>query len=206
MHYAGLGELDLSFSAFQPVWNEGEEEPPWDAGTAGWFAGIRDGRAFFGLHVRQFSDPEAAAGVLAHEVAHAWRKHHHLVLDDREKEEHLTDVTTVALGFGILTTNNTDRYRSSGTWSRTAWNMSSGGSLTPQARSWLLALWCKGRGISGEARTIERHLEPNQRSYFRASIEELEFSGASARALLGVGDPKPELSDEIDPADFVPHE
>jgi tetratricopeptide (TPR) repeat protein len=205
MHYAGLDPFQVYLSAYEAP-SKYEGEVPWDAGTAGWFAGFHDGRAVFGLHVRQFSDPEAAAGVLSHEVAHAWRAHHQLVVDDREEEEPLTDLTTVALGFGILTTNNTDRYRSSGTWSRTAWSMSSAGYLSPQAMSWLLALWCKARGIAGEARAIERHLEPNQRSYFRASMEELELSGASARALLGVGDPNPELSDEIDPADFVPHE
>src|SRR5437899_2947261 len=70
MYYAGLNAVNISLSAFEPAQIAGEDIP-WDAGTAGWFAGIRDGRAFFGLHVRQFSDPEAAAGVLAHEVAHA---------------------------------------------------------------------------------------------------------------------------------------
>jgi hypothetical protein len=205
MHYAGLGELSVSLSAYKPVWND-DEEAPWDAGTAGWFAGIRDRRAFFGLHVRQFGDPEAAAGVLAHEVAHAWRRHHHLVVEDREKEEPLTDVTTVALGFGILTTNNTDRYRSSGTWSMTAWSMSSAGYLSPQAMSWLLAVWCTARSVAGERRTIERHLEPNQQSYFRASLEELDRSDSGARELLRAAGRPPQRILHAVPANFVPRD
>lgn len=205
MHYAGLGELNVSLNVYQPVRNDGEEAP-WDAGTAGWFAGIRGGRAFFGLHVGQFSDPEAAAGVLAHEVAHAWRRHHRLVVDDREKEEPLTDVTTVALGFGILTTNNTDRYRSSGTWSKTAWSMSSVGYLSPQAMSWLLAIWSTARSVPGERRTIERHLEPNQRSYFRASLEEIDRSDSDAGELLRAAGPKSQRTLHAVPAAFVPHE
>jgi hypothetical protein len=179
MHYAGLGKLRISLDAYDPEWSE--EDAPWDAGTAGWFAGIEDGRARFGLHVDQFDDPEKAAGVLAHEVAHAWRAHHGLVVGDRDEEEHLTDLTTIALGFGILTTNNTDRYRASGTWDETSWTISSAGYLPPQAMAYALALWCEARGDDGERRAIEKHLEPNQLACFRAAVEEL----GDATALLG---------------------
>ncbi len=205
MHYAGLGELRVFLSAYEPSSKVGEETP-WDAGTAGWFAGIRERRAYFGLHVREFNDPEAAAGVLAHEVAHAWRRHHGLVVDDRDDEEPLTDLTTVVLGFGILSTNNTDRYRSSGNWSETRWSMSSAGYLSPQAMSWLLAVWCAARGEAGERRAIERHLEPNQRSYFRAGLEELDRSASSARELLGAAGQRSPQVLEIDPESFVPRE
>src|SRR5215213_10372441 len=69
MSLAGLDRLTFSLSEFD------EESDAWDAGTAGWFAGIENGRCHFGVHVRQLGDPEAAVGVMAHEVAHAWRHH-----------------------------------------------------------------------------------------------------------------------------------
>jgi len=196
MHYAGLGDLRVSLSAYEPI--DDPANPPWDANTAGWFAGIVDGRAHFGLHVGQFSDPEAAGGVMAHEVAHAWRAHHHLVIDDREKEELLTDVTTIVLGFGILSTNNTDRYRSSGDYSETRWSISSAGYLPPQAMAYLLALWSAARGRAAERKAIERHLEPNQLGFFRAALDEL--ANQDVRALLGASAPV----DVRQPAPFVP--
>ena len=202
LHYAGLGALRPTLSAYAPQRNE-DGTAPWDAGTAGWFAGIRDGRAHFGLHVDQFGDPEAAAGVLAHEVAHAWRAHHRLVIGDRDKEELLTDVTTVALGFGILSTNNTDRYRSGGTWSETAWSISSAGYLPPQSMAFLLALWCAARAKRQEAKIIERHLEPNQRASFRAAMDELSRDAIAPRDRLTAHAPSRPVS-VVRPEGFVP--
>lgn len=203
LYYAGLGALKPTLSAF--VAQAHDEDSPWDAGTAGWFAGIADGHAHFGLHVRQFSDPEAAAGVLAHEVAHAWRAQHRLVIEDRSQEELLTDVTTVVLGFGILTTNNTDRYRSSGTWSVTTWSISSAGYLPPQAMAYLLALWCAARAKRNERRIIEKHLEPNQRACFRAAFEELGFDDRPVRELVVRSAPTRPM-EVVSPRAFTPYE
>lgn len=204
MYYAGLDDLEISLNAYQAVWT-GDENEPWDSRTAGWFAGIHKGRAHFGLQVRQFRDPEVAAGVLAHEVAHAWRNQHNLVVEDRDKEELLTDVTTIALGFGILTTNVTDRYRSSGDWSRTTWSISSGGYLPPQSMAYLLALWCLARDVDGESKAIARHLEPNQLSYFRAAIEELEQNESTARELLHLVDVA-RMEPQREPDAFTPRD
>jgi len=204
LYYAGLGSLKPTLSAYEPVENE-DGTKPWDAGTAGWFAGIDNGRAHFGLHVRQFSDPEAAAGVLAHEVAHAWRTHHHLCVDDREEEELLTDITTIVLGFGILSTNNTDRYRSSGTWSVTSWSFSSAGYLPAQAMAYGLALWCAARGNRDEPKIIERHLEPNQGAYFRAALEEIASMETPARDQIARGEPS-RPTGVVRPESFAPYD
>jgi len=198
MYYAGLRDLRISLDAYEHLWAEDEEEP-WDANTAGWFAGIVDGRAIFGLRVNQFHDPENAAGVLAHEVAHAWRAHHKLLVDNRDEEELLTDATTIALGFGILTTNNTDRYRSSGDWNRTTWSISSAGYLPPQAMAYLLALWSAARGSAAEIHAIEKHLEPNQSACYRAALDEL----GNARELLASGD-APNRIKRVAPEEFTP--
>lgn len=165
MHQAGLGRLAFTISGF----DDGEDV--WDRGTAGWFAGIKDGRCLFGVHVDKLKDPEAAIGVMAHEVAHAWRAHHELIDDDRDVEEILTDLTTIVLGFGVFTTNNADRYRSYGDIRATYWSVSSTGYLPPPAMAWLLAVQAFARG--GEARAVGDDLEPNQQSSFRAALHEL---------------------------------
>lgn len=200
MYYAGLGDLRISLDAYQPVWGD-DEEPPWDADTAGWFAGIENGRAHFGLRVSEFRDPELAGGVLAHEVAHAWRAHHRLVVEDRDEEELLTDVTTIILGFGILATNNTDRYRSSGDSRSTSWSFSSVGYLPPQAMAYTLALWSAARDKPGEQRAIERHLEPNQLAFYRAALDEC----GNAREMLSVA-PGPRRLTTVSPDRFAPVE
>jgi Peptidase family M48 len=168
MSLAGLGHLTFSLSGFD------ESSDSWDAGTAGWFAGIRNGRCHFGVHVGQLRDPEAAVGVMAHEVAHAWRHHHHLVADARDLEELITDLTTIYLGFGVFTTNNTDRYRSSSDWNVTSWSISSAGYLPPPSMAWALALQVAARGDRVEANAVARDLEPNQQAAFHEATEEIE--------------------------------
>jgi hypothetical protein len=118
MHYAGLARLRVSLTGF--IGGQIDDDA-YDKGTAGWFAEIKDGRAIF--------------GVMAHEVAHAWRNEEHLVADAREREEPLTDLTTIYLGFGVLSTNSTDRYRSSGGYGYTSWSVSPVGYLPPNGCS-----------------------------------------------------------------------
>jgi len=184
MHHAGLGDVAFTLSGFAGA------SSAWDANTAGWYAGVDDeGRCSFGVHMKQLRDPESAVGVMAHEVAHAWREHHQLVVDDRDQEEHLTDLTTIYLGFGILTTNNTDRYRSYGNARITAWSVSSAGYLTPQAMTWLLALQATARDRVKESRTIEKFLEPNQRACFDAAMHEMTIEPSYIHEL---GMPAPE--------------
>lgn len=181
MHHAGLGQYSFSLSAFE------EDQDAYDRGTAGWFYGIEDHRCFFGVNVRQLKDPEAAVGVMAHEVAHAWRTVHELVEDDRDTEEFLTDLTTIYLGFGIFTANNTDRYRSYGDVRATYWSVSSAGYLPPPAMSWVLALQAHARNEE----EVGDDLEPNQKQSFRAALHEMQIDDAY-REQLALPNPAPE--------------
>jgi hypothetical protein len=171
MHHAGLGDLGFTLSGF----DDGASEI-FDSGTAGWYAGtVENECCLFGVHVDQLDDPEKAVGVMAHEVAHAFRDHHKLMnREARDREELLTDLTTIYLGFGVFTTNNTDRYRSSGGYDYTEWSNAKGGYLPPPAMSWLLALQAAARGDPGEIKAIARDLEPNQQAQFKDAIEEIE--------------------------------
>jgi hypothetical protein len=164
MHMAGLGDLRVHMTTF------GRSEYGHEVG---WFWGFDEDRCKFGVAISQLRDPEAAAGVMAHEVAHAWRHKRELRAPSSDKEELLTDVTTVYLGFGILTTNNTYRYRSSGNWSVTRWSNSAVGYLPPDAMSFLLALQAFARNRRDEIRAIEKHLEPNQQACFEEAMHVL---------------------------------
>jgi hypothetical protein len=175
LRYAGLSKLDVRTELFQgeqPTFVDGQ---PRSKHTVAYFAGIVDGVCDFGIDQDRLNDPAAVVGALAHEVAHAFRAFHGLVIKDSRVEELLTDLTTVYLGFGVLTANVAYRFRvtqlSGG--SRSEWG--SMGYLGPQAMSFLLAAQLRAREMpSEEHKKLLSHLEPDQQSYLKASLAVLD--------------------------------
>jgi hypothetical protein len=168
LHYAGISNLRAVIEGY--VETDITNTKTGDA--SGYFTGIRDGVAYFGLKQASLTDPEVAAGTMAHEVAHAWRAFHRDKLEyAHDQEELLTDVTTVYLGFGILTTNDTHRFRTEGNSRQQRWATTSYGYLPLQAMSYLLGLQLAARNRDEEIASIEKQLEPNQR---RAMLETLD--------------------------------
>lgn len=184
--YADLGGLRLQVERFAGERSVDHVDARGEAvyrhhGAAAWFGGLdrRYGSADtarFGCEERLLDEAgEALVGVLAHEVAHAFRHAHGLVRDAREEEEQLTDLTTIYLGFGVFTVNNTHRYRtgmtgdmaSSQQWSRA-------GYLSPETMSFALGAQLVARELScWQAWRLLRWLEPNQRGYTRAALASL---------------------------------
>lgn len=181
--YAGLGHLEVEVTAGEGTQEVdrshestvgGTSESWHRAGSVGWFSGIRDGVCSFGVDLASLGDAEGLVATMCHEVAHAYRRVHGLEVEDRELEELLTDVTTVFLGFGILTTNGSYRYRQSGellgTMTITRWSHERTGYLSPDSMSFLLAACVEARRLGG-ARTghVEAVLEPNQAGAYRSA-------------------------------------
>lgn len=194
MQYAGLGGLDLTIEAF-----EGDDDELHDASAAGeWrrcvagvFAGIEGGRCRFGINAGLKPDLEDLAGVMAHEVAHAYRCHHQLQRDDRDAEELATDITAAYLGFGILTANNSHRYRKEGSqqgqYAVTSWSSSAFGYIPTQHHCFLLAAQIVARGRQPSPRkAIYRQLETNQAAFVKAAVRELEQDEQGLATALGI--------------------
>lgn len=173
--YAELDHLDLRIDTY----SEREElyrlpERHSCGSTAGLFLGIEQGCAMFAFNVDAPSDMAYIAGVMGHEVAHAYRAFHALAVDDRSEEELLTDVTTIYLGFGILAANSSYRYRTAGDWGYQSWSTVTTGYLSPQGFAYLLGAQLLLRGLVWrQPRRLLRHLEPNQRAFTRAAIKKL---------------------------------
>jgi len=72
--------------------------------------GSKKGRCRFGLDIEQLGDAQILIAALCHEIGHAFRTRHGLVKADWSREEDLTDLTTIYLGFGIFTVNASDRF------------------------------------------------------------------------------------------------
>jgi hypothetical protein len=195
--YAGLAELEVHLDTFsQPdevreLDERGEAKAWGHSGAAAWFAGVDQGRCHFGVAAERIQEPITLVATLCHEVAHAWRAVHGLTLADRDLEERLTDLSTVYLGFGLLTTNGAYLYRAGGVYegtkAYTQWSHTRGGYLGPEAMSFLLAALVKARGLGWLARRrVVAKLETNQAAYFRWGYGVLG-DAADLRALLGLG-------------------
>jgi hypothetical protein len=185
LRHAGLGELSFELEIYE------SGEPDESSGlhlegvhhvgeAAAWFAGLDDdSTAHFGVARDNLRDPEGLAGILCHEAAHAFRARHGLTYFDHAEDELLTDLTTVFLGFGVLTANLTHRYRT-----RAEGNTRSmGGYLSPVAMSFALAAQVVARGVeSADAKKLATHLEAAQEGCF---LESFRFLAASRDQLLG---------------------
>jgi hypothetical protein len=156
-------------------------------GAAGLFLGIEAGVARFGADLALLDDPGGITATLAHEVAHAFRSHHALCVDDHDLEEELTDLTTVYLGFGVLSANAALRHRSEqihdGTF-RSRWSVQRLGYLSPQELCFALAAQLHVRGAGREA--AQACLETNQASYLRAALRWLERERPALASELGL--------------------
>jgi hypothetical protein len=191
LQYAGLGGLDMHVELFE----HGEVEETRDGtrcrSIAGCFLGIENGCCHFGINVEAASDVEHLAGVMAHEVAHAYRAHHPLRSTEGDEEELRTDVTTAYLGFGVLATNNSYRFRKSGSlvgnMAYTSWSTSSAGYLPPQAHGFLLGAQVAVRCLDrSERRAIYRELEANQAAFVKAAVKIFESEEIVLEKALGL--------------------
>jgi hypothetical protein len=177
MQYAGLGDLDVLVGTLRNVQAMPIQQQTTHESVAGLFLGIHENQCVFFFDQEMLGDAEYMAGVMAHEVAHAFRARHALVVSDMNVEECLTDVTTSYLGFGILATDISYRYRTGSFDSPGSyfWSVRGTGYLTPQAHAFLMATQMVVRDIpTHQRRHLLAYLETNQAAFTRAALKELE--------------------------------
>lgn len=178
MQYANLADLDVHVGTFQhPGFPSKRLKVEATQSVAGLFLGLDSNCAFFAFNEDAPNDVEHMAGVMGHEVAHAYRARHGLMdQENPDREEWLTDVTGAYLGFGLLLANNSYRYRTSGevvgVWSSSSWSAHRVGYLSPQAFAYLLAIQLDARGLAeSERKRLLRRLEANQAAFAKAALE-----------------------------------
>jgi len=185
MLYAGL-DLDAHLQVY-----DGEEPREDSKHAIAWFAGIEGNRCLFGLDVRQLDDPQILIAALCHEVAHAWRRRHGLEKADRDREEQLTDLTTVFLGFGIFNTNAADRFRQSawviGNMQYTQRDLRQAGYLPAEHMSFLLAAQIVARDLpTRRVKALVKLLEINQAEYLTRGVAHLSKRRTEILTTLGL--------------------
>ena len=211
MQYAGLSGLEVELDTYDGLeYSDSTEHERRIRSSAALFWGIVDGRCRFGFNTQAPPDAEYMAGVMAHETAHAYRAHHKLSASTSEEEEELlTDLTAVYLGFGILTTNISYRFRTSGRMegqsARHRWSTQAAGYLPPQAFAYLLAIQMTARNLGWDDRgLLLKHLEPNQEAFTKSALEEVREHRTEIMGTLHLEtetdtDESAELSDILQP-------
>lgn len=191
LDHARLESLELELEPFhnEAIDDDEHEERRY---VVGFFRGIEGGVCQFGIHVPALDDPEYLAGVMAHEVAHAYRHHHRLAVEERAVEEELTDLTTVFLGSGCLTANLAERVIVERSPQYVSLRRSAGGYLSVEDFAFLIALQLRAREASdAEVERVEKFLGKSQAYCLRHALRELDDAGLDADALrgeLGIGD------------------
>ncbi len=155
-----------------------------------WFRGVdADGTLNFGVDVQQVDNPEITASASARAVAHAWlASAEPAIRVDPSRLQLAIDVTTVVLGFGVLTTQAAIAHHvgaSSGMSSQRKTTRL--GVAGPVSMAFLLALHCTLRNVGPRAqRQIASLLRPNPATFFEASMSALAPSSDALSARFGL--------------------
>lgn len=124
------------------------------------------------------SDPLTNIALLVRLAAVVFRVRQGLEAADPDQEHRLIDLTTVYLGFGILTTNAAYRYRASGelrgNTAITRWSHDVQGTLPADMMAYALATQLVAREASaGEIKSVGKQLETNQRDVYETATRQL---------------------------------
>lgn len=152
--------------------------------AAAWFMSAGDDECVFGVAEELLGNPNDLVGILAHEVAHAFRSRHGLEYRTRREEEPLTDLTTVYLGFGILRTRSAVPNRPDPNvpeWERIEY-------MQPRFLAFALGAQAVARDVDDSGlKRIARYLDPNAKADFSKACEALRLQRAGLLEQLGIG-------------------
>jgi hypothetical protein len=194
LSYAGMGdlgvEIEIGGARPQLVVDDGAEHEDPLHHAAGWFLGIEGGVCRFGVSDASLRDKQMLIGTLGHEVAHAYREHHQLVVPTHDVEEQLTDLTTIYLGFGYFTLQSAFQFKTGHYDDRgqqLLYERQMLGYLRPGQLALLLAAQLVVRSRDDqELRPLLRALAPNQSEALLNAYRELEPQREKLRVALGV--------------------
>jgi hypothetical protein len=153
-----------------------------------WFVRREAQTLHFACEEEILREPENLVPALARAVAHA---HRVIAKLDQPDNQRLIDLTGIALGFGLLTTDACQRFyaKSAGGFRATRAQFRLG-ALSVQDMSFLLALQFEARGYDRRVRKqLLARLQPNQAGFVREAAEWLARLDPPVRARLGIPTP-----------------
>ncbi len=145
-------------------------------GTAGLYQFI-DGVTTVWVELSNLADPVSVVATLVHEVGHVLLLGEARIRPDAPDHEPLTDLISVFLGMGVMTSGGVIRSRNIHTGSGEQWSVSRQGYLDAPAFGYALALfaWLRGEGDPPWSRS----LRPDVRAPFSRGLAYLRATGDS---------------------------
>jgi len=178
MRYAGLDRFAVEVEILEEKTHLRGSTPPRPVGTGPetelWFVRIETTESRetcrFALEAVVLRDSQAFVAAAARAVAHAYRRVYDLDRRDRAEQRRI-DVTTVFLGFGLLTADAALRHSSAASGgAQSQRKIHRLGTLSPQAMCFLLAVQAVVRGLDRKARkALAGRLQANQAAFFLES-------------------------------------
>lgn len=193
--YAGLTELRVAVTIYdaeparrgevvgKPMMARGSQE------LQVWLAGLVGGELRVGVEATAMTDPVTLVASAARVVSHAYRIVHGLTPAGGDAYDPKIDLTTVYLGFGLLSADAALRFTSRSSTGavqsrRTPLRL---GTLPPQALCYLLAMQVHVRGEGrAERQRLARGLQTNQAAFFRHAFAAIERMDPPIATQLGV--------------------
>ncbi|MEM6291477.1 MAG: zinc ribbon domain-containing protein [Myxococcota bacterium] len=169
--YADLEEATIELK-IHPDDDVGGQVSPAGIGAAIWLVRRQGNTLHYAARASTLRDPGVAVPAAARAIAEGWRRWHGLSQKNAVLEQRLVDVTSIYLGFGILTTTasvkhgatRTDTFR----LQRTKQQL---GVLGPKAMSYALGVQLLGRQADPKERKRVRKLLPaNQKGFLDETL------------------------------------
>ncbi len=168
-------EIKLMFYSDRPIaYSPGITETPSDnlkgdwKSTAGLYVDKGLGQKEIWLKMEMLNDALGMIATLSHELAHYKLLGEHRM---ETNDEHLTDLTVIAFGFGIFTANSYFHFSQWQSHSRQGWQMQKKGYLPEQMIAYAMA-WlahCRNEDISWK-----HYLNKTIRKYFERSYKYID--------------------------------
>ena len=185
--YADLSDASIELVVHDDKDVGGPVEPA-AVGSLVWLVRAQGSTLHFAARASALREPVQVVPAAARAVAEAWRAHRSSSHGDLATEQRLVDLTSVYLGFGVLTTDATIRHYATRTDGfRVQRARSKLGVLSPQMMAFALAVQAEARQLDARARkSITRQLQANQAGFFRAAASHVSAAEPPIADRLGL--------------------
>ena len=169
--YADLEEAEVSVQ-IHPDDDVGGQVAPAGIGAPIWFVRRQGDTLHYAARASTLRDPMQAVPAAARAATEGWRRWHGLSQSNAVLEQRMVDVTTVYLGFGLLTTDAAVRHGATRTDTfRLQRTKSQLGVLGPQAMAYLLGVQLYARQTpTRERRKAAKRLQSNQAGFLDEAL------------------------------------
>ncbi len=185
--YADLEDVEIEL-VVHPDEDVGGVVAPAGIGAPIWLVRKQGQTLHYAARASSLRDPKSVVPAAARAAAEGWRTWHRLTQKDAVLEQRLVDVTTVFLGFGVLTTDASLRHGATRTDTfRLQRTKSQLGVLSPKSMAYLLGIQLVVRRAESKVRRdVIKGLQANQAGFLKESLRVFDHDPQTLATKVGV--------------------